>query len=292
MFGHKSFLRIGELTDASITGLYRDGYELDRCNYGFSQNVNSDGKAQSGVRGGQINVTIPGIPPMDVIEWSLGSRKYHSGAIVLCDDDDMPLEKVYFTDAACTGMEITCSQKGKGYIATKLTLQARKMAVGETELDNRWTGFDGAVHRIQSGSSKVVSGEMFSFPKIDSDLEMWFVIEGKEYEPAQFSISFGQGSDYKGQPQDEVRGGRILLTLSEAVPDNIYRWAMSSITKDGLVEFRSKTSNAPLKIEFMNAFCVNMERIIDAHAGLYTALMISPEEITINGISFDNKWVR
>jgi hypothetical protein len=71
-----------------------------------------------------------------------------------------------------------------------------------------------------------------------------------------------------------------------------YESAMSSITKDGLVEFRSKTSNAPLKVGFMNAFCVNLERTVDAHTRLSTGLVISPDEITINGISFDNNWVK
>lgn len=29
MFGHKSFLRIGALSDSSISGLYKDSYELE-----------------------------------------------------------------------------------------------------------------------------------------------------------------------------------------------------------------------------------------------------------------------
>jgi hypothetical protein len=142
MFGHKSFLKLGALDDASIQGLYKDSYELDSCSYGFSQGVNIDGKAQTEVRGGAINVSIPGIPPDDIIEWSLDARKYHDGVIVVCDSNEMPLEKVNFRDAACVGMEIVYSQTGKGYIATKLTLQARKVSVGDTtELNNNWTGY-------------------------------------------------------------------------------------------------------------------------------------------------------
>ena len=141
MFGHKSFLKIGLLSDASILGLYKDSYELDACSFGFSQGVNSDGKAQTEVRGGAISVTIPGIPPNDIVQWSLDSRKYNDGVIVVCDDNDMPLEKIKFQDAACVGMEISYSQRGKGYIATKLTLQARQISVGDTELNNHWTGF-------------------------------------------------------------------------------------------------------------------------------------------------------
>lgn len=137
---------------------------------------------------------------------------------------------------------------------------------------------------------KDITSGIFNFPQVDSDLTVWFIFEGKEYELAQFNISFGQAVDYKGQPQDEVRGGRILLTLTEAVPDNIYKWAMKSIMKDGAVEFRSETSNSPLKIEFVNGYCVRFERKIFDGEGLNTALVISSEEIFMNGFNLDNHW--
>ena len=93
------------------------------------------------------------------------------------------------------------------------------------------------------------------------------------------------------QPQDEVRGGRMLVGLTQILPDNIYRWAMGSVPKNGEIVFRSKTTNAPLRIEFMNAYCVNFERLINASTGICSELLISPDEIIINGISFDNHWV-
>ncbi len=142
MFGHKSFLKIGELNDASIMGLYKESYELEHCSYGFSQGINVDGKAQTEVRGGTIHIGIPGIPPNDIIQWALDFRKYNNGVIVVCDDNDLPLEKIKFTDAACIGLEISYSQKGKGYTIAKLTLQARQINVGNITLDNRWAGVE------------------------------------------------------------------------------------------------------------------------------------------------------
>lgn len=132
---------------------------------------------------------------------------------------------------------------------------------------------------------------LFSLPQIDSDLTAWFILDGKEYEMSQFSISFGQSVDHKGQPQDEVRGGRMLVGLTQTLPDSIYRWALSSFSKNGEIVFRSKTTNAPLRIEFMNAYCVNFVRNIIDSEGVKTDLLISPDEILINGISFDNHWV-
>lgn len=140
--------------------------------------------------------------------------------------------------------------------------------------------------------AKEVADGTFNFPQIDTDLEVWFTFEGKEYELAELNISFRQGIDHKRQPQTEVRGGRISLLLTQSVPDEIYRWAMTSCLRNGSVEFRSKTASSPLKMEFTNAYCVNFDRVVDSGGGLNTALVISPEEVTINGINFDNRWVR
>jgi len=142
MFGNKSFLHLGPLEDSSVMGLYRFSYELDSCSFGFSQGVNIDGKAQTSVYGGTIHITYPGIPPMDIIQWALDSRKYNDGAIVICDYNDAPLEKILLEKTACVGMEICYSQKGTGYIHTKLTLQARKISMGRSQVENRWVGFD------------------------------------------------------------------------------------------------------------------------------------------------------
>lgn len=138
---------------------------------------------------------------------------------------------------------------------------------------------------------KDVAKGIFNFPQVDSETTAWFIFEGKEYEMAQFNISFGQAVDHKGQPQDQVRGGRMSISLTQALPNNIYNWAMSSNTKNGEIVFRSKTTNAPLRVAFMNAYCVNFERHVDSLVGLNTELIISPDEIQINGISFDNHWV-
>lgn len=139
MFGHKSFLRIGALSDSSISGLYKDSYELESCSFSFSQGVDANGSPQTEVRGGTIYITYGGLPLDDMLRWMLGSTQYEDGAIVVCNDNNEPLEKVYFEQATCVGLEMEYIQKGKTYIQTKITLQARKIKVGETTLENRWT---------------------------------------------------------------------------------------------------------------------------------------------------------
>ena len=142
MYGNKSFLKIGLLDDASIVGLYKDSYELESCAFGFFQGTDRDGKAQTEVRGGAINAVIHGLPSDEIIKWATSHRVFNDGVIVICDSNDMPLEKVNFKDAACVEMEIDYSRSGESYITTKLTLQARKLQVGEIMLNNRWTGYN------------------------------------------------------------------------------------------------------------------------------------------------------
>ncbi|PRZ00188.1 type VI secretion system tube protein TssD [Marinilabilia salmonicolor] len=134
---------------------------------------------------------------------------------------------------------------------------------------------------------------MFNLPQNDSKVSVWLTIDGEEYELSQFNIGFAQSSDHKGEPQNEVRGGLMQVTLSQTVPESIYAWAMKTTSKNGVVGFRIESGSAPMKIEFTNAFCVGFQRVINTEGGgLATALTVSPEELRINGISFDNRWVK
>ena len=130
------------------------------------------------------------------------------------------------------------------------------------------------------------------FPQVDTDTSGWLVVDGREYELVQFKIDFAQTVDHKGQPQSEMRGGKMLVAFSETVPDSMYHWAMKHQSKDGEVVFKSKTGSAPLKVVFTNAHCISLARNVDAYSGLSTGLVISPEKIVINGIDFNNFWVK
>jgi hypothetical protein len=47
-----------------------------------------------------------------------------------------------------------------------------------------------------------------------------------------------------------------------------------------------------LKVEFTNAYCINLTRQINAHTGTNTILVISPEKVKMNGMEHDNFWVK
>lgn len=73
-----------------------------------------------------------------MIQWMLDARKYQNGAIVICDNEGATLEKVIFENATCVSMEIVYVRQGKGYIATKLTIQAQKLVLGTEDFENDW----------------------------------------------------------------------------------------------------------------------------------------------------------
>lgn len=67
-------------------------------------------------------------------------RKYEDGVIVLLNEENIPVEKMYFQHAACIRTEITFTQKGSSYVSTKLVLQPEVITVGSgITFTNEWT---------------------------------------------------------------------------------------------------------------------------------------------------------
>ncbi len=136
---------------------------------------------------------------------------------------------------------------------------------------------------------------LFSFPQVDSNVNVIFSVDGDEYAVEQFKIGFHQPVDgIKNQPEGEVRGGRIMITLSQTVKNNIYGWAVKPwMKKNGAVLFKTGTSGVIFEVAFTNAYCVNLKRVIESLGqGLSTTLILSPESVSVNGIEFDNRWVK
>lgn len=134
---------------------------------------------------------------------------------------------------------------------------------------------------------------LFNFPQVDSNVNVIFSVDGDEYAVEQFKIGFHQPVDnLKNQPEGEVRGGRIMITLSQTVKSNIYGWAVKPwVKKNGAVLFKTGTSGVIFEVAFTNAYCVRLHRSISFGQGLSTILTISPETLTVQGVDFDNRWV-
>lgn len=135
---------------------------------------------------------------------------------------------------------------------------------------------------------------LFNFPQVDSNVNVTFCVDGDEYEVAQFKISFHQPVDgNKNQPEGEVRGGRIMITLSQTVKNNIYGWAIKPwVKKNGAVLFKTGTSGVIFEVAFTNAYCISLKRSISIATGLNTNIILSSESVILNGIDFNNQWVK
>lgn len=139
MFGHRSFLMLGSGGAADILSLIKGGYEVIDCEYSFNQGVNDKGKATTKVHGGTMKITLSQLPPQPIIEWGMQSRNYQDGVIVVLDAENIPLEKIFFKQAACVDMEVDYTQTGDSYTSTKLILQAAKLIVGDgIDFENEW----------------------------------------------------------------------------------------------------------------------------------------------------------
>lgn len=140
MFGHKSFLRIGAFSDRSIIGLQNDGYELTSFTHQFHQDIDQNGKVLSDVKGGVMSFLIEGFPSQELVDWGMESRTYHSGEVVIVDIDNNPLEKIEFTQGACTFFKIHYMNSGKAYCATKMIVEARELKSGDAiDRKQNWT---------------------------------------------------------------------------------------------------------------------------------------------------------
>lgn len=118
-------------------------------------------------------------------------------------------------------------------------------------------------------------------------------IDGKDYDIEQFKVDFVQPTDYKGQPQHEIKGGRLYVAMTQGADDNLYNWAKASTKlKDGVILFQTDLGMTVLEISFMNAYCINLSRKVNAMTGTVTSMVIAPEEVYLNGVRHDNYWVR
>ncbi len=138
MFTHRSFLIIGD-SEGDILSLIKNGIEISNCNFSFLQDIDQKGKATTKVYAGAIEVTAPQLPPKHLIEWGLNSKKYLDGMIVSVDNENLPLEKILFKNAACVDFEIEYNRIGESYSSTKFIIQAEKMIVGNgVDFTNEW----------------------------------------------------------------------------------------------------------------------------------------------------------
>ena len=124
----------------------------------------------------------------------------------------------------------------------------------------------------------------------DTSVDAKLLLNGQEYEIETFNIRFQQSFDYKGEPQHEVKGGIMTLSIKHVVDKQINNWMFNrSVKHSGSIVFASfsRIANPVIIIEFVNGRCAKYTKYIGNSAISYT-ITVSAEEISINGIDHKN----
>jgi hypothetical protein len=122
-------------------------------------------------------------------------------------------------------------------------------------------------------------------------LNVKLVLDGKNYGVEGFTMDFRQPVDYKNQPQHEILGGQMMITLPQAADKNLYAWAKTStMLKNGTILFQTDLGMTVLEIKFENAYCIQLLRETADGGGTKTNMIVSPELVSLNGVEHQNHW--
>jgi len=124
----------------------------------------------------------------------------------------------------------------------------------------------------------------------DTSVDAKLMLNGQEYEIETFNIRFQKYFDHKGEPQREVKGGLMNLTINHVADKQINNWIFNrSVKHSGSIVFASfsRIANPVIIIEFTNGRCAEYTKSIGYSSVSYT-IVITAEEIKINGIDHTN----
>lgn len=125
----------------------------------------------------------------------------------------------------------------------------------------------------------------------DTSVVGHLVFMGQNYEIETFETEFQQPVDFKEQPQHEVKGGLLSITMKQTGNEDFNRWMFQrDIFHDGAILFvpESRISNVAIDVQFKEARCIYYEKIIGNSLGIRFKLIISAKIVTINGIEHHN----
>ncbi|MBP5424125.1 MAG: type VI secretion system needle protein Hcp [Paludibacteraceae bacterium] len=129
MFGYKTILQL----DGSDKG-----YELTNFSFTFSQPIDREGKAQSEVKAGVLEMLYENLPSGEMSKWMLNARNFRNGSVQIYGENESLLQEVCFAKATCIGMDIRYMESGTGYCMTHLVVQAYSISVEDVLVENNW----------------------------------------------------------------------------------------------------------------------------------------------------------
>lgn len=124
----------------------------------------------------------------------------------------------------------------------------------------------------------------------DTSVDAKLFLNGKEYAIDAFEIQFQKSSDFKGEPQREVKGGLLSLTFNRVADEQLNYWMFhSDVNYSGSVVFSSfsRIESPVIIINFENGRCAKYSKII-GDSSISLNIIITAKKISINGIEHKN----
>ena len=90
-------------------------------------------------------------------------------------------------------------------------------------------------------------------------------LEGEEFEIIKASYELGRDTDAKGQPSNQVRGGKINFQVKSSAKTILWEWIINQYAqKDGEIEFYKRDDPSAAKVlKFEEAYIVHYEEDFD-----------------------------
>ena len=278
-YGYKASLKLdGVVHDASAVS------------YAFDKSINNYGDVTGPLEGGKIFLSLTDIPKDSILEWGIKSRDYKSGIIEITgidDDKPIPEEEIDFRYAACVNLKLAYERDFSNYFTTLLTISSERMCIGRS---NCWIKKDWTIEENETASKDALDVNDL-LPK-DAAIDGFLYVSGKKYEIQAFETEFSQPDHWTGQPQKEVKGGLLLITLKQKSDEILNNWMFrQNVAYDGLITFApvSRIANAPLQIRFEQGRCISFEKMLGTNIGIQLSLLISPEKLFFNTTEHTNK---
>jgi len=136
MVEYKAYLKLKIPQKDNIMGLSWERYNVIDCDYEFYKKTNRAGEVASGVKGGEINLTLSDVPTDELMAWVFDHFKKYNGEVTIMDTDETTLEQIYFENARCVNFKMCYGGLDRPHTKTHLKLSVENMKIGDVLFDN------------------------------------------------------------------------------------------------------------------------------------------------------------
>ena len=119
-------------------------------------------------------------------------------------------------------------------------------------------------------------------------------LDDKTYNVLECEYDFTQNIDETGKPKGMPYGGEISIRVESTGTPELLNWMLDhNQTKDGkIIYYRRDAMSKLQELSFKKAFCISFTEDFNANSTepLQIELILSAQQITINGITHNKQW--